>query len=40
MMVSLTVGPHSIRRGRDGLLIEQKMGLSSRLSRRAYGTYG
>jgi hypothetical protein len=39
-MVSLTVGPHSIRRGRDGLLLEQKMGLSSRLSRRAYGTYG
>jgi hypothetical protein len=35
-----TVGPRSIRRGRDGLLIEQKMGLSSRLSRGAYGTRG
>jgi hypothetical protein len=36
----LTVGPRSIRRGRDGLPIEPKMGLSSRLSRRACGIGG
>src|SRR6202021_3886478 len=35
-----TVGPRSIRRGGDGLPVEQKMGLSSRLGRRAYGTDG
>jgi hypothetical protein len=39
MMVS-TVGPRSIRRGDDGLLMKQKMGLSSRLSRYAYGISG
>jgi hypothetical protein len=35
-----TIGPRSIRRGRDGLLVEQKMGLSSRLGRHAYGIDG
>jgi hypothetical protein len=39
MMVS-TFEPHSIRRGHDGLLIEKKMGSSSRLSRHACGDGG
>jgi hypothetical protein len=40
MMVSHIVGPRSIRRGHDGLLMKQRMGLSSRLSRYAYGIGG
>jgi hypothetical protein len=40
MMVSTLSGRALFRCGRDGLLIEQKMGLPSRLGRRAYGING
>src|ERR1700727_3156555 len=40
MMVSTLSGRALFRRGRDGLLIEQKMGFSSRLGHRAYGING